>query len=206
MTPASLPPAPPLPRVVRHARCVIAPPSTLPSAPSPSLPSSPFVITSDIAPGVGADVVAYAACPHCGARGFGPKALGREQSWFTLCAVRQNVVDKAVGEHTQVVHRATRWFFGGAGVDAKDTGVLVRLVNGREIRVFLELGVIAGDEPGIKEMMSCKGHSGAKPCIVCQNCVLHTHTGARHGHGLHEHDPNLASIAETDVRRFKRGA
>ena len=148
----------------------------------------------------------YAVCLQSVARGFGPRALGREQSWFTLCAVRQNVVDKAVGEHTQVVHRATRWFFGGAGVDAKDIGVLVRLVNGREIRVFLELGVIAGDEPGIKEMMSCKGHGGAKPCIVCQNVVLHTHTRAEAGHGLHEHDPAIVSIAETDVRRFTRGA
>ena len=148
----------------------------------------------------------YAVCLHSVARGFGPRALGREQSWFTLCAVRQSVVDDAVGEHTQVVQKATRWFFGGAGVDAQDIGVLVRLVSGREIRVFLELGVIAGDEPGIKEMMSCKGHGGAKPCIVCQNAVLHTHTRAEAGHGLHEHDPALASIAETDVRRFTRGA
>ena len=148
----------------------------------------------------------YAVCLQSVARGFGPRALGREQSWFTLCAVRQSVVDDAVGEHTQVVQKATRWFFGGAGVDAQDIGVLVRLVSGREIRVFLELGVIAGDEPGIKEMMSCKGHGGAKPCIVCQNCVLHTHPRAEEGHGLHEHDPALASIAETDVRRFTRGA
>ena len=163
-------------------------------------------MTSDIAPGVGADAAAYAVCPHCGARGFGPKALGREHSWFTLCAVRQSVLNDAVGQHTQVVQKAMRWFFGGAGVDAKNIGVLVRLVNGRQIRVFLALGVIAGDVPGIKEMMSCKGHSGAKPCIVCQNCVLHTHVGASVGHGLHEHDPGIVSIVETDVRRFTRGA
>ena len=156
--------------------------------------------------GIGADAVAYAVSLQCGARGFGPRALGREHSWFTLCAVRQGVVTCAVGGHTQVVNKAMRWFFGAAGVDARNIGVVVRLVSGREIRVFLELGVIAGDVPGIKEMMSCKGHGGAKPCIVCQNCVLHTHTGASVGHGLHEHDPAIVSIAETDVRRFTRGA
>ena len=159
-----------------------------------------------IAPGDIADDVPYAACLQCGARGFGPRALGREQSWFTLCAARQSVVNAAVGGHTQVVNRAMKWFFGDAGVDTRDIGVLVRLVNGREIRVFLELGVIAGDVPGITEMMSCKGHGGAKPCIVCTNAVLHTHVDASWGHGLHEHDPALVSIAETDVRRCKRGA
>ena len=50
----------------------------------------------------------YAVCLHSVARGFGPRALGREQSWFTLCAVRQSVVEDAVGAHTQVVQKATR--------------------------------------------------------------------------------------------------
>lgn len=60
----------------------------------------------------------------------------------------------------------------------------------------------AGDEPGIKEVLACKGHAGAKPCVVCQNCVLHTHVGADRGCGLHEHDDWLVSIAETDVTKF----
>ena len=60
----------------------------------------------------------------------------------------------------------------------------------------------AGDEPGIKEVLSCKGHAGAKPCVMCQNCVLHTHIGAAPGCGLHQHDDWLVSIAETDVMKF----
>ena len=38
--------------------------------------------------------------------------------------------------------------------------------------------------------------------MMCQNCVLHTHTGAEKGCGLHQHNDWLTSIAETDVQKF----
>ena len=78
----------------------------------------------------------------------------------------------------------------------------LQLKTGRAIRIFLQLAVISGDEPGIKEVLACKGHGGAKPCVVCQNCVLHTHPMATRGHGPHEHDDWICSIAETDVSKF----
>ena len=110
---------------------------------------------------------------------------------------------KADGQLTQVAHLCLRWFFERTGTDVQNIGILLRLKSGRQIRIFLRLGVVAGDEPGIKEVLSCKGHGGAKPCVMCQNCVLHTHVGAEaSGFGLHLYDERVVSIAETDVTKF----
>ena len=129
--------------------------------------------------------------------------MGREQSWLTLCVIRQSKWARAVSQLTQVSHLLVRWFFELAGVDVRNVGVNLQLTNGRSIRVFLKLGVVAGDEPGIKEMLSNKGHAGALPCVMCMNCVLHTHPGAVTGAGLHAHDARISSIAETDVSKFR---
>ena len=119
-----------------------------------------------------------------------------------MCVIRQMKWTNAESQLTQVSHLLVRWFFGLAGVDVQDVGVKLQLTNGDSIRVFLKLGVVAGDEPGIKEVLSNKGHSGALPCVMCKNCVLHTHIGAATGAGLHRHDARIKSIAETDVSKF----
>ena len=85
----------------------------------------------------------------------------------------------------------------------RECGANVTLANGSTIRVLLELAVIAGDELGIKDVLESKGHAGAKPCTVCQNCALHTHARASAGRGLHQHSGDLVIIAETDVKKFK---
>ena len=133
---------------------------------------------------------------------FGPMALGLEQSWLSICSLRQTLWADADGQVTQVAHECAQWFFSRTGTDTREIGMELQLKTGRAIRIFLQLAVIAGDEPGIKEVLANKGHAGAKPCVVCQNCVLHTHPMATKGHGLHEHDDWICSIAETDVSKF----
>lgn len=144
--------------------------------------------------------------------------MGREESWLTICAVRQRLWEHAEGQLSQVAFECMEWFHSRTGTDVRELGIELHLKGGQQIRVFLELGIIAGicfetssrntriaaagDEPGIKEVLSCKGHAGAKPCVVCQNCVLHTHAGAEKGCGIHDHDDWFTSIAETDVMKF----
>ena len=134
--------------------------------------------------------------------GFGPMALGREHSWLSICSVRQSLWAKADGQITQVAHECAKWFFTRTGTNVREIGIDLERKGGRRIRIFLELAIIAGDAPGIKEVMSSKGHGGAKPCVVCQNCVLHTHPNADKGCGLHQHDDWICSTAETDVSKF----
>ena len=142
---------------------------------------------------------------HVTIGGFGPLALGREHSWLTISGVRQHVWTKADGQLTQLAHECAKWFFQRTGTDVRDVGINLVLKGGRQVRVFLELAVIAGDAPGIKEVLASKGHGGAKPCALCQNCVLHTHPRAERGDGLHQHDDWIVSIAETDFSRFASG-
>ena len=76
--------------------------------------------------------------------GFGPRALGREESWLSICTVRQRVWEHAVGQITQLARECMEWFHTRTGTDVRDLGVQLHLKDGTQLRVFLELGVIAG--------------------------------------------------------------
>ena len=76
--------------------------------------------------------------------GFGPSALGREESWLSICAVRQRVWEHADGQLTQVARACVEWFHARTGTDVRDHGIQLNLKGGEQIRVFLELGIIAG--------------------------------------------------------------
>ena len=76
--------------------------------------------------------------------GFGPRALGHEESWLSICAVRQRLWERADGQLTQVARECVEWFHARTGTDVRELGIQLRLKGGDQIRVFLELGVIAG--------------------------------------------------------------
>ena len=76
--------------------------------------------------------------------GFGPRALGREESWLSICTVRQNVWEHAVGQLTQVARECIEWFYTRTGTNVREIGAQLYLKDGTQLRVFLELGVIAG--------------------------------------------------------------
>lgn len=87
--------------------------------------------------------------------GFGPLALGREESWLSICAVRQRVWEHAEGQLTQVARECVEWFHTRTGTDVRELGIQLRLKGGEQIRVFLDLGVIAGTCCDAKGNRSC---------------------------------------------------
>ena len=71
-------------------------------------------------------------------------ALGREESWLTVCSVRQRLWEHAEGQITQIARKCMEWFTKHTGTDVRDLGVPLYLKGGQSLRIFLELGVIAG--------------------------------------------------------------
>ena len=62
--------------------------------------------------------------------GFGPSALGREESWLSICAVRQRVWEHAEGQLTQVARECVEWFHKRTGTDVRDHGIQLHLKGG----------------------------------------------------------------------------
>ena len=60
-------------------------------------------------------------------------------------------------------------FFDPAGHDASSAGVRLKLIDGSYMRIWLALGMIIADESALHSVYQCKGSSGLKPCLLCQN-------------------------------------
>ncbi len=59
----------------------------------------------------------------------------------------------------------------------------------------MKLGVIAADEPALKEVLSCKGHAGMRPRVLRANASLPKTE-------LHEHSDYAMSICDVDYAKF----
>ena len=72
--------------------------------------------------------------------GFGPSALGREESWLSICAVRQRVWEHADGQLTQVARACVEWFHARTGTDVRDHGIQLNLKGGGADTGVLRVG------------------------------------------------------------------
>ena len=92
-------------------------------------------------------------------------------------------------------------FSGYCGRDIQVAGVRLPLRDGTAVRIYANLAVLLGDEPAIKEVLSCKGHAGTKPCVFCLDCVQHrTPQGAL---GLHSRSDYAKSMAHHTLEGFR---
>ena len=131
---------------------------------------------------------------------FGLDGLAHEEAWCTVSIGRVYGLCKSLDGHvTQLTSIACNAFFDN--VDMQRVGVRLSLHGGSEMHIFACLGCFLADEPALKEMLSCKGHSGTKPCCLCINCVLHKQP--RSEHGLHDRSDYAVSMVETPLARFK---
>ena len=127
---------------------------------------------------------------------YGMHALAHEEVWGTVCIYRTVDAKKLDGDIGKLFFNVLEQFFGPVH-DIRLTGVM--LVEG--IRILAAVGVLLADEPALKEMLSCKGHSGNKCCCLCLNASLHKAKGIP----LHILCPEVAvSIACTDWNSFDK--
>jgi hypothetical protein len=99
---------------------------------------------------------------------FGPAALGREELWFCITAVRSSRVCKLPAGISHVTKAALRLFF--LGDHNIKRGVMLE-VRGQHVCLIAKYGCHISDEKAIKETFCTKGASGSKPCPLCMNIV-----------------------------------
>ena len=134
---------------------------------------------------------------------FGMAALSNEQNWFPLALGRYNQLMKAECAITQLALKAINQFFDPNGHDIELGGVTLKLHGlGELLTIFAILGVVLADEPAIKEIYACKGHSGTKPCLICFDAVAHLAPGG--SDGLHAFDEYPVSIRAVTLSAFKQ--
>ena len=136
---------------------------------------------------------------------LGPAALQCEQAWMTLALSLQGPMKSAtdgIAQLSVICCRELRARF--------ESGLDLDLPNGASVTIFAKIACFVGDEPALKEMTSCKGHSGQKPCALCLNAVSERQPGTKKADaddrpGLWAYSANLKSIAEVDFSVFKSG-
>ena len=134
---------------------------------------------------------------------LGFAALQCEQSWLTLALGLQGPMKGATDGIAQLSVMCCR------ELKARfESGIDLDLPNGMSLKIFAKIACFVGDEPALKEMTSCKGHSGQKPCALCLNAVSERQPGTKKTDarpGLWAYSDALKSIAEVDFSAFKSG-
>ena len=132
---------------------------------------------------------------------FGLRALACEQTWMTVTVVRATVLRKVSGGIVRISSMVLNSFFNQAHHDMQIGGVTVCL-NGDNMQanIIAKLGVVLGDEPALKEVLSRTGHAGTKPCVLCINCVNHKPPGG--ADPLSEFSHFAVSHADPDFSKF----
>lgn len=113
-------------------------------------------------------------------------------SWFPLCFIEAKKVADIPGAIAKIAKAVVHQFFPEdvESFNFHRTGVILR-----DLHVRAQFGCWLADEKAIKEIVSCKGASGYKPCVSCKNVVNRTTPG--------EAD-YLVHISCNDTSRFDR--
>ncbi len=101
-----------------------------------------------------------------------------QNGWFLFAFVECKVVKTVPGGMAAITKKVIQTFF--PAVDGQfnfdKTGVIVKY-NNAEHHIRATFGCWLADEAAIKEIVSCKGASGSKPCVCCKNVVNRTKPG-----------------------------
>ena len=97
-------------------------------------------------------------------------AVGHENLWHHLVAVRSSVMRSMKSTWSQLFRLACNAFFQDPLDISKGLALNIR---GHGTRLFwAKIGLVVGDEPSLKGCWSCKGSSGTLPCLYCKNVTL----------------------------------
>jgi hypothetical protein len=132
---------------------------------------------------------------------LGQDALSHEECWFSVTLLRWQTSKILKGQLAQAATHVLESMVATAGRNFRN-GCTVP-VGGHDTTIYAKIGCVIADEPGLKEVLSCKGHAGSKPCLLCKNCCQQQVGRKPKRDGPWKTEPYLASIAEPDVKKFK---
>jgi hypothetical protein len=44
-------------------------------------------------------------------------------------------------------------------------------VGDHDTTIYAKIGCVIAEEQGLKKVLSCKGHAGSKPCLLCKKLL-----------------------------------
>jgi hypothetical protein len=89
--------------------------------------------------------------------------------WFEVVFCRSAAVRELSGGVSGLFKAVVGAFFNNGGHDFSTSGITLKLPSGRFLQLFLTLRVVIADEAALHALYGCKGSSGLKPCLLCQN-------------------------------------
>ena len=102
---------------------------------------------------------------------FGAAALAKEDYWLVAGCVKSGLVRQLEGGMSQVMGALLALAFSASGVHLALAGLSVDLPGGRSLRIYARVECLLGDESSLHQIWLCKGASGIKCCLECQNVV-----------------------------------
>jgi hypothetical protein len=98
-----------------------------------------------------------------------------QHGWFVFAFVECKVLQTVPGGMAAITKKVVQTFFPAddSKFNFEKTGVIVKH-NNAEHHIRATFGCWLADEKAIKEIVSCKGSSGSKPCVCCKNVVNRT--------------------------------
>jgi hypothetical protein len=169
-------------------------------APTPSRPWKVCLYSDEVDPGdplLGKHARKFQAC-YWSILDFGAAALSHEELWFTVCTVRATIVKDVVGRMSGVMGALLRHMFCGLH-DPKMAGILVHLHGEpNPVRLFIDFGMMTGDEASIQAVNLTRGASGEMPCMFCMNLK-----SKRSLDLVHDRAGYFVSSTETDLSKIK---
>ncbi len=106
-------------------------------------------------------------------------------SWFELCFVRLDTCKLVQGNIVAIICALMRTFFDDASHHMANSGMTLDLSHdGSKVKLFMTMGSFIADEAALHAVFCCKGSSGLKPCLLCQNIF-----NFKEGRGIVESDP-----------------
>jgi len=91
-------------------------------------------------------------------------------SWFELCFIRLETCKKVQGNISAIIGALMRTFFDDASHHMANSGMTLDLSHdGSKMKLFMTMGSFIADGAALHAVFCCKGSSGLKPCLLCQN-------------------------------------
>ena len=102
---------------------------------------------------------------------FGAAALSDEESWLEPLVLRSAVAKNIAGGVSGLFAQVLQLFLMPEGQEGHDMsqGMMVHLWSGEHKLIFAKFLYKLADEAALHAVWGCKGSSGLKPCLKCEN-------------------------------------
>ena len=139
---------------------------------------------------------------------FGPSVLSDEESWFEILLYRTTQTKCIKGGMSALFATVIKAFFNDSKHNMQTSGIYVQLCNGPRIRLFIKLRYMVADEAALHYSWGCKGSSGLKPCLKCDNVFNSKYATGPNSRNIIDSDHSNWAVTDKclDTSKFVRSS